>query len=88
MTKLLAMPVNSTNEKVINDRSRELRGTIKDAAELQGKIRQGPTIQYQQYNVAFNEITSFMITDLCGDCRTKAINKMETLPTIEVVSEA
>lgn len=50
----------------------QLRGCIRDLAELEGKLQKAPLIQLTQLNVQFEHLTTFLIRDLCENCREKA----------------
>ena len=50
----------------------QFRGCIRDLAELEGKLQRAPLIQLTQLNVQFEHLTTFLIRDLCEDCREKA----------------
>ena len=58
---------------------RQFRGVIRDLAELEGRLQKAPLIQLTQYNIRFEQLTAFLMKDLCDNCKRKAIKFLEEL---------
>lgn len=52
---------------------RELRGCIRIMEELTGKLQTGPMITLHLQQIVINKVQSFLMEEVCPDCRTKVV---------------
>jgi len=64
----------------------QFRRCIRDLAELEGKLQRAPLVQLTQMNVKFEQLTAFLIKDLCEDCRKKVLKFVEELSKQKAVA--
>lgn len=65
------MPIEPNMVKMVTSMTREARGLIRDLAELQGRMSAGPSKANVSATAKYNNLVSFLMQNLCGECRTK-----------------
>lgn len=76
---LLATPTNGSTsmEKDIASQVRLLKDLAMDIAQLEHKIEKSPQILIQNYMTQQQELTTFLVTNLCPHCKEKVINYLK-----------
>jgi len=78
LDQLRGLPVGIVvNERMITMLTRDLRETIMDLERLTGRLRSAPLIQLQQINVHYEQLLTFIVRELCSECRKKARKWLE-----------
>jgi len=75
-TKNFLMYANMENYKPATAMIKELRGVIKDIADIEAKMAAGPKVEVEQLTIIINNLEDFLATDLCDDCRVKAAERL------------
>jgi len=81
---LLALPVAIENERIISWHIRSINEIINRIAQLRGMIQQAPLVKLTQLTVQVNKITSFLVTNLCEECKQKVIRFLEEVEVEDV----
>jgi len=70
-------PTDLVTSRILSLLSKEIRGSIRDLAELLGRVQTGIIIQFNQLNVRYNKLSSFMMASCCPDCKKKLLDLIE-----------
>lgn len=71
--------VTPENERMLTALVKEVRGLVMNIAELEGKLSGQPLIELKTIKMQFNDLTGFMITELCPVCKAKIQNRLEEM---------
>jgi len=71
--------VTPDNERMLTSLVKETRGLVMNIAELEGKLSNQPIIELKTVKMQFNDLTGFLITELCLVCRAKIQQKLEQM---------
>ncbi len=74
----LSQPVSLENYKAITTTIKGVKDLIKDIVTLNRTLSDTSSIEIKQLNVFIGDLESFLMTDLCGDCQSKAIARLRT----------
>ena len=69
VAELEGLPTNLPNVKMVTGLVREIRGLIKDLAELEGRLQRSPMIQYNMVTMQYESLTKFLFEHLCDECK-------------------
>lgn len=76
-------PTNLSSVKMVTALVQQIRGLISNLAELEGRLQRSPMLKLTQINVKYNQLTSFMFSELCEICKLKLSTRLEELPQLE-----
>jgi len=76
--EIYEMRTTPTNIRMLTLALSEARKLCTDIATLEGRLQQSFVVQFNQLNIQFEKLTSFMITSLCRECREKVQAYLET----------
>jgi len=74
LDQLRNLPIGFTHERMITSDIRELRCTLMDLERLAGRLRTAPIIQFQQINILYEKVLTFLTRELCEECKSKVKN--------------
>lgn len=77
-------PTNPASVKMVTTLVKEIRGLVNNLAELEGRMSRSPLLQLTQINVKYNQLTSFMFSSLCTECKLKLVNQLENAEQIKL----
>ena len=76
--------VTPENERMLSMLVKELRGISMNIAELEGKLMNMPLVELKSIKMQFNDLTGFMITDMCPVCKAKIQQKLDDMINVAI----
>jgi hypothetical protein len=76
------LPFDPRTEKALVSLTKEIRGIMRDILEFQGKLTKGIHVKYQVLSLQFNNLTSFLFSNLCEEDRKKLLIALPELKKI------
>ena len=65
-----------TTVRALTTLVKELRGCIRIMEELTGKLQTGPMITLHLQQITINKVQSFLMEEVCDDCRLKVVEHL------------
>jgi hypothetical protein len=66
--------------------TKEIRGTLDQLAEMQGRKDSGRNVnvQIENMNVRYQQLTNIILQEVCGDCRSRIIKSLDAQMTVSL----
>jgi len=71
--QLLEIPIKAISEREVSTLTRVLKDIAMDIAKLEQQLQESPTVQITNLIVSQTRLQTWLINNLCGECKSKLL---------------